>query len=164
MVASALLTRAFPYSANSSLFGQNPSCAILILPRALSGASRTPQWGSCRLRCGTHFMTRQAASRQTDPAGPSRSKCRCNTMNSSRAERDDGIGSALRLLELGRSNLDGICRMPMARQFLLRCLSSATSLKAVTILLFECRGARADREGFQRRLRDALAKGSCLSV
>jgi len=42
------------------------------------------------------------------------------------------------------SPLSGASRTPQWGQFLLRCLSSATSLKAVTILLFECRGARAD--------------------
>lgn len=42
------------------------------------------------------------------------------------------------------SPLSGASRTPQWGQFLLRCLSSATALKAVTILLFECRGARAD--------------------
>ncbi|CAE7027884.1 CCDC33 [Symbiodinium sp. CCMP2592] len=42
------------------------------------------------------------------------------------------------------SPLSGASRTPQWGQFLLRCLSSTTSLKAVTILLFECRGARAD--------------------
>ncbi|CAE7268124.1 CCDC33 [Symbiodinium natans] len=40
--------------------------------------------------------------------------------------------------------LSGASRTPQWGQFLLRCMSSTTALKAVAILLFECRGVRAD--------------------
>ena len=60
-------------------------CETKSSPRALAGASRTPQWGSCRLSCGAHFLTRQAARQQTDPPT---GKLLANTVNFNRAERD----------------------------------------------------------------------------
>ncbi|CAE7755498.1 CCDC33, partial [Symbiodinium sp. CCMP2456] len=57
---------------------------------------------------------------------------------------DEHFVTAASKLRCFPSPLSGASRTPQWGQFLLRCLSSATSLKAVTILLFECRGARAD--------------------